>query len=103
MTLHVHGQICQWLSDAVRYIMCQKSYTMIKYIDGYIGVGILNVAWKSYDALTELIQELYLNISCKKLVPPVMQVTCLGVLIDTMKETIAIPPEKLEQINQAVN
>ena len=32
-----------------------------------------------------------------------MQVTCLGVLIDTMKGTIAIPPEKLDQINQAVS
>ena len=28
--------------------------------------------------------------------------TCLGVMIDTVKGTIAIPPEKLEQINSSV-
>ena len=31
------------------------------------------------------------------------QVTCLGVMIDTIKGTIAIPPEKLEQINSVVH
>ena len=41
--------------------------------------------------------------SSKKLVPPATQVTCLGILIDTIKETISISPEKLEQINQAVS
>ena len=96
------SQIFQRLSDAVRYIMRQKGYAMIDYIDDYVGIGAPSVAWKSYDALTHLMHELGLTISDKKLVPPATQVTCLGVLIDTVKGTIAIPPEKLEQINQAV-
>ena len=41
--------------------------------------------WKSYDALTQLMQELGLTVSSKKLVPPAVQVTCLGILIDTVK------------------
>ena len=48
-------------------------------------------------------RELGLPISEKKLVPPATQVTCLGVLLDTVKGTIAIPPEKLDQINEAVS
>ena len=46
--------------------------------------------------------ELGLTISEKKLVPPSTQVTCLGVLIDTVKGTLSIPPEKLQDITQAV-
>ena len=98
-----HGsQIFQRLSNAVRYMMRQKGYAMIDYIDDYVGLGIPSVAWNSYDALTHLMRDLGLTISEKKLVPPATQVTCLGVLIDTVKGTIAIPPEKLDQINQAV-
>ena len=99
-----HGsQIFQRLSDAVRYIMRQKGYTMIDYIDDYVGMGVPSVAWSSYDALTHLMRELGLTISTKKLVPPATQVTCLGVLIDTVRGTIAIPPEKLADITQAVH
>ena len=99
-----HGrQIFQHFTEAVRCMMLQKDYTMIDYIDDYIGIGVPSIAWKSYDAWTHLKRELGLTISEKKLVPPVTQVTCLGVLIDTVKGTIAIPPEKLDQINQAVS
>ena len=97
------SQIFQRLSDAVRYTMHQKDYAMINYIDNYVGIGIPSIAWRSYDALTHLMRELGLTISQKKLVPPATQVTCLGVLIDTVKGTIAIPPEKLDQINEAVS
>ena len=37
-----------------------------------------------------------------KLVAPATQVTCLGILIDTVKGTLSILPEKLEEINVTV-
>ena len=46
--------------------------------------------------------DLSLTVSQKKLVPPSTQVTCLSIMIDTVKGTIAIPPEKLEEINSVV-
>ena len=98
-----HGsQIFQRLSDAVRYMMRQRGYVMVDYIDDYVGMGVPSVAWASYNVLTELMGELGLTISEKKLVPPSMQVTCLGVLIDTVKGTLSIRPEKLQDITQAV-
>ena len=45
--------------------------------------------------------DLGLTIS-QKLVPPSMQVTCLGVLIDTVKGTISIPPDKLRDVTSTV-
>ena len=98
-----HGsQIFQHLSDAVRFIMRQKGFTMLNYIDDYVRVGVLSVAHASYAALLDVMSQLGLTISQKKLVAPSTQVTCLGVLIDTVTGTVSIPPEKLEQINTTV-
>ena len=71
---------------------------MIDYIDDYVGVGVPSVAHASYEALLDLMDQLGLTISDKKLVPPSTCVTCLGVMIDTVAGTIAIPPEKLDTI-----
>ena len=87
---------------AARYMMRQKGYIMVDYIDDYFCMGIPSTAWASYNALTELMGGLGLTISEKKLVPPSTQVTCLGILIDTVKGTLSIPSEKLQDITQAV-
>ena len=52
--------------------------------------------------LLQLMAQLGLTVSDKKLVSPSTRVTCLGVLIDTVAGTISIPPEKLDAINDAV-
>ena len=98
-----HGsQIFQRLSDAVRYVMRRKGFTIIDYIDDYVGVGVPSVAWASFHALLDLMTQLGLTVSVKKLVRPATQATCLGVLIDTEKGTISIPPEKLRDVTDAV-
>ena len=61
-----------------------------------------SVANTSCAALIELMNDLGLTISQKKLVPPSTQATCLGVLIDAVKGTISIPPEKLQDITNSV-
>ena len=43
---------------------------MVDYIDDYVGMGVPSVAWASYNALIELMGELGLTISEKKLVAP---------------------------------
>ena len=99
-----HGsQIFQRLSDAVRFMMRQKGYAIIDYIDDYVGVAVPSVVSASYAALLQLMSDLGLTVSQKKLVAPATQVTCLGVMIDSVNGTIAIPPEKLQQINKNVH
>ena len=44
-----------------------------------------------------------LSISQSKLVPSVTQVTCLIVLTDTVRGTIAIPPKKLCDVTETVH
>ena len=42
--------------------------------------------------------QLGITVSKKKLVAPTTQAVCLGILIDTVEGTVAIPPEKLTDI-----
>ena len=91
-----HGsQFFQCLSDAVRHIMHQRGFCIIDYIDDYVGFGVPSVMHASFASLFELMKDLGLTVSEKKLVPPSTQVVCLGVLIDTVKGTVSIPPEKI--------
>ena len=82
--------------------MHQAGFSIIDYIDDYIGVGVTCVAQRSFDHLLSLMEKLGLSVSQSKLVLPATRVVCLGVLIDTVTCTIAIPPEKLCQINDTV-
>ena len=83
-------------------MMCEKGFPVINYIDNYISIGVPNVAWASYEALLQLMAQLGFTVSDKKLVSPSICVTCLGVMIDTVTGTIAIPPEKVNAINDVV-
>ena len=60
-----HGsQIFQRLSDGVRYMMCEKGFPIIGYIDDYVSVP--SVAWVSYEALLLLMAQLGLTVCEKK-------------------------------------
>ena len=94
-----HGsKIFQRTSDAVRFIMSKQNYDIINYIDDLIGFGLPSTAHNSFKYLCELLEQLGLTISTKKLVPPTTTVTCLGVQINTIDGTISVPPDKLRKI-----
>ena len=87
------SQIFQRLIDDIRFMMCQKDYTIINYIDDYVGLVMPSVVSASYITSLNFISELGLTVSKKKLVAPSTQVTCLSVKIDTVAGTIAVHPE----------
>ena len=99
-----HGsQFFQRASDAVRYVMRQNGFEVINYIDDFLGVGVPSDARRSFEKLHDVMTSLGLTISAKKLVPPTTQAVCLGILIDTIKGTVAIPEDKLSQVRNMVN
>ena len=78
--------------------MRSRGYDVINYIDDVIGFGTISTARPSFEALTELLNELGLDISIKKLVQPATKVTCLGVEVDTEHFTVSIPSEEASEI-----
>ena len=98
-----HGsQNFQRISDAVRYALRCQGHCVTNYIDDFVGYGTPAVARRSYDCLRNVLERLGLTISKSKLVPPTTQAICLGILIDTVAGTIAIPDQKLRQIKESV-
>ena len=94
-----HGtQIFQRLSDAIRHMMRRQGFTVLNYVDDFLGIATPSVARRSYDALLELLQKLGLEVSVKKLVGPATKVTCLGVDVDSVERMVSIPDAKLRQI-----
>ena len=95
-----HGsQIFQRCTDAIRYIMADHGFpTLWNYIDDLIYTGLPSQIHKSFAFLQQLLQDLGLQISAKKLVAPSTSVVCLGILIDTVSRTISIPQDKLQEI-----
>ena len=96
-----HGSsIFQRLSDGVRFIMNQEGHQVWNYIDDFLCVSLPSKISKIYSRLQELLLELGLTISSKKLVPPSTKVTCLGIVVNTVDFTVSIPTEKLLVIKE---
>ena len=53
----------------------------------------------SYQFLLSLLQDLGLEVSQSKLVVPHSEVTCLGIIVNTIKSTISIAVDKLQEIH----
>ena len=97
-----HGSlIFQRCTDAIRYIMAEHGYPLLfNYIDDLIYTGLPSKMDACFNFLKDLLTDLGLEISPKKLVPPATSVTCLGILIDSIQKTVSIPQEKLAEITQ---
>ena len=96
-----HGSaMFQRLSDSIRYMMLCRGHHVTNYIDDIIGQATRSQADSSFNTLYDLLGELGLDISQKKLVHPSTQASCLGVIINTENFTISVPEEKLAQIKQ---
>ena len=86
-------------SDSIRFIMNKNGHNaLLNYIDDLIYCGLPSTIATSYQFLLQLLQELGLDTSHKKLCPPSTKVVCLGILFDTVHRTISIPDTKLQEI-----
>ena len=99
-----HGSLfLQRCSDAIRYIMTSHGHKgLFNYIDDLIYTGLPSEIHNSYQFLLNLLQELRLDISRKKLIPPSTSVICLGILVDLVNKTISIPEQNYKRLRTHV-
>ena len=74
----------------------------MNYIDYLIYIGLPLKIHDSYNQLLPLLDELGLEVSKPKLIPPPTSAVCLGIEADTVKCTLSIPHEKLIEIKHYV-
>ena len=70
----------------------------MNYIDDLIYIGLPSKIHHSYQFLLSLLQDQGLQVSQSKLVSPHTEVTCLIIVVNTIKSTISIPADKIEEI-----
>ena len=81
--------------------MTQNGFpNLFNYIDDLIYTRLPSDIHSSFKFLKELLAELGLDNSLKKLVPPSTSVVCLGILVDSITKTVSIPADKLQEITQ---
>ena len=76
---------------------------LLNYIDHVIYCGLPSTISHSYQFILDLLEELGLDISVKKLCPPNTRVVCLGILLDTINRTMSIADNKLQEICNVCN
>lgn len=92
---------CQRVANALAFLMARQSFHCLAYLDDFAGCEASpGVANKAFDKFMVLANELGLQLSKHKCVKPTKVIEWLGYLINTDTMTVAIPPQKLDEIQQ---
>ena len=95
--------IAQRVTNAIAYIHRQLEYFLLNYVDDFVGAETKNRIWQAYLALTTLLQELRVDTSKEKMVPPTMWLEFLGITFDSDTMTMEVSPQKMKEIIVELN
>ncbi len=92
--------IAQRTTNAIRWMFQQEQIQawIRNYLDDFYGADIENQAAVSFDSLGKLLQKLGVEESAHKAVAPTSQGPVLGIWFNAETATMAIPPQKLCEI-----
>ena len=76
----------------------QDGFTATNYLDDLIGVAHPQFSNAAYIALSDLLKELGLEENFGKACAPSTTQIVLGVLVNSVEGTVAVPAEKLKEI-----
>ena len=85
---------CRQLSDYFRHVMKQQDFTIFNYVDDLMGIGPVSTVHEAYSFVLNLLEKLGFPISSSKLESPSTRGNCLGVIVDTITCTVAVPDKK---------
>ena len=103
MGMRTAPYIAQRITNAIRYIHQQMEYYLLNYVDNFVGAELAEKVWQAYEFLTKLLNELWIDTSPEKLVPPTSRIEFLGVTLDSQMLTMEIPQDKIEDTKQELD
>ena len=95
--------IAQRVTNAIAHIHCQLKFFLLNYVDDFVGAETRNRIWAAFKSLTRLLEELGVETSEEKMVPPTTRLEFLGITFDTDKMTMEISLEKMQEIKQELD
>lgn len=91
------------LTQSVRCMMQRKGYLVVVYLDDFFLVGETKEKCKeALNVLLTLVRKLGFQISYPKVVCPTQCLTFLGIEINTEGMTVALPSDKLQELQQTL-
>ena len=90
---------CQRTTKAVVYMLNKQGVLVDVYIDDFYGADSADHAHASYARMIKLINDLGLQTSPEKDVPPTHEMICLGVTVNTLTMTMTVPEFRLKDLH----
>ena len=93
------GAACVRVTQAICNIMKQEGYTVLVYVDDFIGIEeSRKLAMRAFKRIIELCNELGFELAPNKCIPPTRNTVWLGFAISSQHMTLSIPLEKLQAV-----
>ena len=92
--------IAQRITNAIAYIHRQLGYFLLNYVDDFVGAEQRDMIWAAYQALAKILEELGVETSPNKIVPPTTRLEFLGITFDSETMTMEISQKKMKEIKQ---
>ena len=90
----------QMVADAIAHIMTSKDGKVRPYVDDFVVVAEEDIAESLFENLANIFNKVGLPMNRDKIVPPCTSMTCLGINIDILHNTLSIDHDKLASIYQ---
>lgn len=94
MGLRSADMACQCVTNAVCFMLAQAGCQVLSYLDDFMGISPPSTASEHFALSESLLRDLGLQ-SPHKACSPSTQMTCLGVLLDTVNFTMSVTPDCL--------
>lgn len=93
--------IFQRITSSIQRMMQRRGYVTLVYLDDFlILAATAQECYRAFHVLVSLLQRLGFTINWDKVSYPCQKLTFLGVLIDSVNRTLALPEEKLQNLRQ---
>ena len=100
MGMRLAPYIAQKITNAIAHIHQSLQYFLLNYVDDFVGAELWEKIWDAYNALSHLLQNLGVETSQDKIVPPTTRLEFLGITFDAQTMTMEISADKLKEIKQ---
>ena len=102
MGLRSAPYIAQRITNAIAFIHRQMKMFLLNYVDDFVGAEVKSRLWEAYNALSTLLQQLNVETSKEKMVPPTTRLEFLGITFDSEKMTMELSQDKIMEIQQEI-
>ena len=95
--------IAQRITNAIAFIHRQLKYFLLNYVDDFVGAELQDKIWAAYHALANILEQLGVETSEDRIVPPTTRLEFLGITFDSDTMTMEISQDKLAEIKQELS